>query len=217
MVSSARSNRLVPIGLVLLGAIPVLAGGIRVAELSGTAEVTADNARFFAAPAPILVHVIAASLFTVLGALQFAPRHGRWHRRVGRLLAPLGLAAALSGLWMTLTYPLPEHDSDLLNTFRLLFGSGMAVSILLGVSALRRRDFARHGAWMTRAYAIGMGAGTQALLLGFWEGATGATDALARAVLSGAAWALNLAVAETVIRRRAHPAHTNTPAHIPAM
>ena len=58
---------------------------------------------------------------------------------------------------------------------------------------------------MRRAYAIGQGAGTQALtqlplLLTF-----GKPDELNLALLMGGAWVLNLAVAEWLIRRRPRP------------
>jgi uncharacterized membrane protein len=167
----------VPTGLIALSFVPVLASAIRSAEIAGVASATSDNARFFTVPVPIVVHVISGSLFSVVGAFQFAPgfrrRSRRWHRAAGRVLAPLGLVAALSALWMTRFSDLPVRDAGLLGTFRFMFGSAMAVSILLGVAALRRRDFARHGAWMTRGYAIGMGAGTQSLTLAIWMLAVG--------------------------------------------
>jgi hypothetical protein len=71
-----------------------------------------------------------------------------------------------------------------------------------------RRDFVGHGAWMTRAYAIGVGAGTQALILIPQSIIFGSTDELSRAVFMGAAWVINLAVAEYIIRRRARPTIT---------
>jgi uncharacterized membrane protein len=169
MSSSTRANWLVPTGLIMLSFVPVLAAGIRIAELAGAASITPNNARFSAIPVPIVVHVISGSLFSVVGAFQFAPdfrrRRRRWHRAAGRVLVPLGLAAALSGLWLAGFYELPLRDFDLLTAFRFVFGSTMAVSLVLGATAVRRRDFARHGAWMTRGYAIGMGAGTQAVTI----------------------------------------------------
>lgn len=78
----------------------------------------------------------------------------------------------------------------------------MVVSIVLGAAALWRRDFAQHGAWLTRGYAIGVGAGTQALMLGTWSLTIGTPDVLSRALLMGGSWVLNLAVAEWAIRRR---------------
>ena len=110
---------------------------------------------------------------------------------------------------MTLFYPWPAGDGALLYGLRLLFGSAMLLSILLGVAAIRRRDFAQHGDWMLRAYAIGLGAGTQALILLAGEAIAGPPSELSRALLMGVAWAINLAVAEWAIRKRpAPPART---------
>jgi hypothetical protein len=119
------------------------------------------------------------------------------------------MVVALSGLWMTLFYPWPTGDGVILYGLRLLFGSAMLLAILLGVAAIRRRDFVAHGAWMLRGYAIGMGAGTQALTLMAGEMIAGPPSELRRALLMGAAWVINLAVAEWIIRRRpAPPART---------
>lgn len=54
---------------------------------------------------------------------------------------------------------------------------------------------------MTRGYAIGLGAGTQALVqIPFsFDGPPGA---LARSLLMGVGWGINLAVAEWFVRRR---------------
>jgi len=49
---------------------------------------------------------------------------------------------------------------------------------------------------------IGMGAGTQALILMAGGMIAGKPSVLSRAVLMGAAWMINLAVAEWIIRRR---------------
>lgn len=199
----------VPLALVLLSVIPVLGAGIRVGELSGGAEVTPANARFFASPIPVLVHVVSATLYCLLGAFQFVPslrrRSSGWHRRAGRILVPVGLAAAFSGLWMTAFYPRPVGDGDLLAAFRLVFGSAMAASIILGLAAIRRRDFARHRAWMIRGYAIGQGAGTQALLFIVLLPIIGTPTDLGRTLVLGAAWVLNLGVAEWILRRRPTP------------
>ena len=118
---------------------------------------------------------------------------------------------------MTLFYPWPEGDGVILYGLRLIFGSGMFLSIFLGVDAIRRRDFARHGDWMLRAYAIGMGAGTQALTLMGGEMIVGKPSEFSRAVLMGAAWVINLAVAEWVIRRRLARISLGVPAEHPPL
>ena len=153
-----------------------------------------------------MTHILSVTTYSLLGAFQFLPAlRGRrgWHRIAGRILAPAGLLAALSGLWMAVFYPLPPGDGPALFVLRLVFGSAMAASIVLGVVAVVRRDFVRHGAWMTRGYAIGVAAGTQALTGLPWMLLVGPPDEPTRAVLLGAAWVINLAVAEYVIRRRA--------------
>ena len=120
-----------------------------------------------------------------------------------------GLLVGLSTLWMTLFYPWPKGDGALLYALRLLFGSAMVVSIVLGFAAIRRRDMIRHRAWMMRGYAIGLGAGTQVLTQLAGSLIAGLPSELSGALLLGAGWVINLAVAEWAIRKRpARPART---------
>ncbi len=202
----AWSDWLVPTGLILLAFIPVAAGMFRLTQLAGGGPVTTDNARFFAAPVPVILHIVGATAYTVMGALQFSAgfrrRHPAWHRRMGRVLLVAGLVAALSGLWMTLFYAIIPADHPLERAFRLLAGGGMVLSIALGFFAIRRRDIARHQDWTRRAYALGIGAGTQAVTQLPWLLLFGPPDDLTRAWLMGAAWGINLMVAEWVIWRR---------------
>jgi uncharacterized membrane protein len=199
-----RAQWPVPAGLILLSLIPVIAGAARLTELTGGAVVTPQNARFFAAPVPVVVHIISVTVYSLLGAFQFVPAlRGRraWHRTAGTILIPAGLLTALSGLWMSAFYPLPDGDTDV--PLRILFGSAMLVSIVMGVLAIRRRDFVRHSVWMTRAYAIAVAAGTQALVIGPWILLIGPPSELIKALLMGLAWVINLAVAELIIYGRA--------------
>lgn len=209
MASSSRTDWLIPAALIALSAIPVAAGGVRLTMLVGGADITPDNARFFEAPLPVVLHILSASLFCVLGAFQFSPgfrqRRFGWHRATGRLLVACGLIAALSGLWLTRAYPTVDGDGPLLHGIRLLVGSMMTLFILLGLAAILRRDVDRHRAWMMRGYALGLGAGMQALTHLPWILIVGAPGELSRAVLMGVGWAINLLVAEWIIRRRTLP------------
>jgi len=206
---------LIPALLIVLSLVPVLAGAARLSELASGAEVTPDNARFFASPLPVVVHIISVSLYSILGAFQFAPgfrrRKSRWHRMVGKwILVPCGIGAALSGLWMTQFYPWPKGDGELLYVFRLIFGSAMLISIALGAFAAWRRDYARHGDWMMRGYAIGLGAGTQVFTHVPWLLFFGVPDELTRALLMAAGWIINIIVVEWIIRkRRTRKSHTS--------
>jgi uncharacterized membrane protein len=207
--AKAGSAKWLIAGLLLLSAIPMAAGAFRLTELTGGAQITPANARFFASPLPVVVHIVSASVFALLGAFQFSTRfrrrRPRWHRIAGRLLVPCGLLVGLSALWMTLFYPRAAGTGDLLSALRLLFGSAMVMSIVLGFAAIRRGDVTRHRAWMMRGYAIGLGAGTQTLTLLAGELIAGPPSELSRALLMGAGWVINLAVAEWAIRRHLHP------------
>lgn len=207
---TVRDDWMVPAGLIALGLVPAVAGSARLAELASGAGVTPENARFLASPLPVLLHVLAAIPFSLLGALQFSPglrrRHRGWHRIVGRLLVPAGLVVALTGLWMAHFYELPAFDGPIVYAERLVFGAAMLLSILLGVAAIRRRDFVSHGDWMTRAYAIGLGAGTQVFTHVPWFLLVGGMPSgIPRAVLMGAGWVINVLVAEWAIRRSRRP------------
>ena len=197
---------LAPTGLILLSAVPVAAGAFRISQLSVGAAVTPDNARFFADPVPVVVHIVTVTVFCVAGAFQFVPqlqglRRPRWHRVNGRVLVPAGLGAALSGLWLTVFYPRPADVGDLVTASRLVFGTAMAAAIVIGLIAVRRRDFTKHRAWMIRGYAIGLGAGTQAFTHAVWIAAAGPVDRTGKAFAMLAGWLINVAVAEYVIRR----------------
>ncbi len=199
------SDWLIPASLILLSLIPVIAGAFRVTTLALGVETTAENARFTAMPIPVVVHIVGSTVYCLLGAFQFQPglrrRHPAWHRLAGRILVPMGLASALSGLWMTQFYELPPHDYGVLPAARWVFGVGMVAALVLGFVAALRRDFAAHRAWMIRAYAIGLGAGSQAVTSVVWL-ALGADPATTKAVPMIAGWVINLAVAEWIIRRR---------------
>ena len=195
------------VGLLMLSFIPVASGMFRLNQLTSGVEITPANARFFASPLPVIVHIVGSSLFAILGAFQFSTgvrrRWPRWHRMAGRMLVVAGLLVGLSGIWMALFYhPRPVGDGDFLAALRLLFGSAMIGSIVRSFAAIRRGDVREHRAWMMRGYAIGLGAGTQTLTLMFGEIIAGKPDELGRALLMGLAWVINLAVAEWIIRNR---------------
>jgi uncharacterized membrane protein len=204
-MTTRRPSWLVPAALAALGTVPVIAGSLRLVERSGGAEVIPSDARYTASPVPVVLHIVSATVFAILGAFQFSTpirrRRPGWHRRAGRVVVVAGLGVALSAIWLNQFYPRAGATREVLYPLRLAFGTAMLITIILGVAAIRRRDITRHRAWMIRSYAIGLVAGTQVFTLGI-GGMVFGSGALSTALLMGAAWAINLAVAERAIRTR---------------
>jgi uncharacterized membrane protein len=211
VTTSERNDWFLVVGLLALSSIPIAAGSVRVFQFVIGVEVTPENARFFTKPLPFLVHIFSATLYCVLGAFQFSTslrhRKFKWHRAAGRVLIPSGLVVAISGLWMTVFYstgvePPSSFDGPFLYAIRLLVGTAMAAFLCLGFLAIRRLDVAHHRAWMMRAYALGLGAGTQVLTHIPWFMFPSVQGELARTICMGAGWAINLALAECLISRK---------------
>jgi hypothetical protein len=210
----AAKDWTVPALLIALSLVPTLGGAMRFLRMSDSGPVGSEDARFVAAPLPIIVHVICATLYCLLGAFQFSPGfRQRWpalHRRAGRLLALAGIFAGVSGVWMTVLSPIPtSQQGPILYWVRLAVGSAVIASILIAWSSILRRQVARHEAYMIRAYALGQGAGTQVLVLMPWMLVSGQSGGLTRDLLMTLAWVLNVVFAEGIIRSRDKAAPTH--------
>ncbi|WP_236030051.1 DUF2306 domain-containing protein [Paractinoplanes lichenicola] len=194
-------SKLVPAGLIALALVPSIAGAARLGSLAGDDA----PARFADMPAPVVIHIIGALIYSLVGAFQFETHfrrtHPVWHRRAGRILVVAGLAVALSGAWMTLFSDLPTHDGTVVNVTRLIVSAVMTYGLVVAVVAIRGRDVRRHRAWMIRAYALALGAGTQAFTLGPLTAVAGQPGVGVRASGMLLGWAINVAVAEWIIRR----------------
>jgi hypothetical protein len=192
---------LLPAGLITFGLVPILANALRRVAMA-VAPTAPSSGEGGGMSVPVILHVVGATIFVVLGALQFSAsfrrRRPSWHRIAGRVAILAALLAAGSGLW--LAFATLADYSPLLFVFRILAAAGLALCIIFGFRAIRQRRLPRHRAWMIRAFAIGLGAATQVFTLGFGEGIFGESE-LSSALLNGAGWAINLAVAEWVIRR----------------
>lgn len=206
MPGRIRSGWLIPAGLIALSVLPLIGGAMRMAEIATGAQPDPNNARLLAAPVPLVLHILSSSIYFVLGALQFSPslRRSRpdWHRVAGRILIPSGVLSALTGIWMACIYPPLFGDGTAAAAIRIIVGTCIVVFIARGFAAIRQRAVASHRAWMMRAYALAIAAGTQPLTLApiivFPElyGELGYTSGLA------AGWVVNIAFAEWLIRRQ---------------
>ncbi len=174
---------------------PSLSGAVDASETLGTPP---------GPTAALVAHIVSVTVYVLLGAFQFhrglRRRRPRWHRIAGRVTAPAGLVAALSGIWLALTVVGP-HDNGPMIGLRVVVGLAMATALVLGVRTVLRRDLRAHRAWMVRAYAIGQGAGTQAIVLTLGAAVLGEVGGLTEAALFAASWGLNLAIGEWAIRR----------------
>jgi uncharacterized membrane protein len=213
---AARAGWPVPLALTALSAVPLLAGALRLVQLAGGPSAMPPDDRFTGFPVALVVHIVGAAVYALVGSLQFVPRfrrrHLTWHRRAGRLLAVAGVLVAGSALWLTLFVAPQPGTGDLLYVLRLVVGSSMIACLVLGFTSIRRRDVAAHRAWMIRAYALALAAGTQV----FTEGVGGAlvgTGGIRGDLAKAAGWVVNLAVAEWIIRR---PAGGRPARHQPA-
>jgi len=205
LTTGARRDSMVVLALVALGSIPLIAGMLRLVQLAGGPALLPPDQRFAGLPLLIAVHILGATLFILLGALQFASgfrrRYPVWHRRAGRVVYVAGLVVAISALCMTLLYSQKPGTGDLLYAMRLFFSSLMGMSLILGFAAIRHRDIPTHRAWMIRAYAIGLAAGTQAFTGGISAALFG-VGVLQDDLAKGSGWLINLAIAEWIIRRQ---------------
>lgn len=195
-----RSGWLAITGLLLLSALPVLGGALRLRDVS----TDPGSAPLLPSLVAIVAHIVSMTVYCLLGAFQFSPalrtRRG-WHRIAGRALIPAGFIAALSAIWLAVFFGGPTDELPLAMV-RLVFAVAMTAFLARGAIALNRRDFAAHGAWMTRAYAIAVSGGTQALVVTLWTIPLGDVDALGEAWLVAAGFVVNSVVAELLIRRR---------------
>ncbi|MGG5885603.1 DUF2306 domain-containing protein [Falsiroseomonas sp. HC035] len=198
-----------PIPLILALAfctfIPVMLAAVRVVQIP-LGAVPEDSLRLTSVPTAYFLHAVAGSLFGFLGPLQFVRalrRHfGTLHRLTGRIFVLAGVGLALSGLALLLQ--VESIATGLLDAARGVFGLVLIAALTLGVVAARAHATLRHRAWMIRAYAVGMGQGTVALIL-FpvylinGEPPTGLSTDIAVV----GTWLLAIAMGEWVVRRLA--------------
>lgn len=210
-MSSLAAGWRLPVGLLVLCLVPVTSGALRLVQLAGGPAIMPADGRWAGWPVALVVHIVGSAVFAIVGAFQFVPgirrRHPGWHRRAGRVLAVAGLLVAGSALWLTLFHDPQPGAGVLLYVLRLVVAPAMVGCLLVGVAAARRRDIAAHRAWMIRAYALAVAAGTQVFTQGFGEALVGHGEVRGD-LLKAAGWVINLAVAEWAIRR---PARRRTP------
>ena len=184
---------------------------MRVFELLGGVAIIPENPRAIADPLPITLHILSSFFFCIIGGLQFLPslrrHHPTTHRTIGRAVAFAGGLSALTGLWMTHFFSFPKAlQGDVLYWARIGLSLLMLGLIMRAVIAIRSRNVVAHRNAMLRAYAIGQGASTQAVLGIAWILLIGAEPiGQLRDGMMIFAWCLNLFITEVIISRLYRP------------
>lgn len=192
-------------GLILLSLVPAIAGIARTIQIINN-QTAADNLRFISNPTPALVHIFSSAIFSILGAFQFSKKfrinYPQWHKNSGRLLLAMAFLVSISGLWMTYVYPPVNHDGKIVYIFRLIVGYSILFFLFQSIRTLLRKNFLSHGIWMTRAYALSLGAGTQVfshIPIFIFPSIQGE---ISRAIAMGMGWIINIAIAELIINKQ---------------
>lgn len=122
---------------------------------------------------PVLayLHILPGVLF-LLGApfqlsKRFRSRHLRGHRLFGRVLVAAGLVAGVFALAVGLVFPFGGVGEA---SATLLFGTWFVFALARAFLHARRRQIARHRAWMIRAVAMALAVGTIRIWIGLFEG-----------------------------------------------
>jgi uncharacterized membrane protein len=102
----------------------------------------------------LLAHTVGGLLATMLGALQFSrslrARYPGLHRTTGKVYLVAVLAAALCAYVLAVTSQISRSYE-----WGLIVGASLWLATgALAYSAIRRRQVARHRAWMVRNYTV---------------------------------------------------------------
>ncbi|NJS39790.1 MAG: DUF2306 domain-containing protein [Rhodobacteraceae bacterium] len=195
--------------LALLSFIPVLTAVINTAQIP-TGTYPPDSAHLAVAPVSWFLHVLAGAAFGISGPVNFVlalrRRFGRLHRVTGRIFFLSALV--LGGSALIILASVEPQRTPIVDIARGVFGMALLVAVAKAMAAIRRRDIAGHRAWVIRAYAIGMGLGTVALVFFPIYLVTGSAPAGAAAdLLFAASWSINIGIAEWVIYKTSTAKH----------
>jgi len=136
----------------------------------GTANPAAALDRGFARDAALtFVHILPGASFLGLATLQFAgsfrQKHGRFHRRLGRILVIAGLIIGTSALVMSFRMNIGGPNET---AATVLFAIVFLICLIKAYVFIRRKQVARHREWMIRAYGVALGIATTRPIVGMF-------------------------------------------------
>jgi uncharacterized membrane protein YozB (DUF420 family) len=159
-------------------------------------------------PGWTIVHFASAFVFAALAVLQLLPalrrRYPPLHRYSGRIAIFCGLVAAVTGAFIPFAVNPPRPLLE--RVYIVLYFTGVASFLLLGLRAARRHDYALHRQWMIRAVASAGAVITQRIVFAILAMAFGIRNEAAFWIgfvtAFALGWAINLALAEVWLRWR---------------
>lgn len=179
--------------------VDILTGAPGTAEEFGPPPAFTD--RYFDHPTMSIIHMVTGILFLVMAPLQFWPKfrakNRTFHRWSGRVLISAGLIAGVSGIMAAVMLPGFGGFSTLVGSW--FFGILIIFCFLRSFWMAYNRNIVLHREWIIRAFAIGLGVGTQRLLIFFVMPMNIATFEEMFAPLFWLGTAINMVIAETWI------------------
>jgi uncharacterized membrane protein len=159
--------------------------------------------RYAEQPVLAYAHILPGVTYLVLAPIQisrrFRNRHLGLHRKMGRVLIPLGIVSGLFGIIFGILFSFGGAAEA---TAAVVFGSWFVFCLAYAFQHIRAGDTVSHRRWMIRGFAIGIGVGTIRLWVGLFE----ATESLDFDDAFGAAfwiaWTMHVAAAEIWLRWR---------------
>jgi uncharacterized membrane protein len=134
---------------------------------TGGAEQNLFELRYLEHPIVTAVHILSGILFISLAPLQFVKRvrikRLGLHRQLGRVLVTCALISGTYGLIATVAFP--GFGGLASEASAWFFGPIFLFAVLRAFWCARNRKIIQHREWMIRAFALGLGVGTQRLIL----------------------------------------------------
>jgi uncharacterized membrane protein len=134
---------------------------------SGIAHESLFELRYLEHPLITAVHMLSGILFIALAPLQFTKKirlkNLSLHRRLGKVLMVCALVSGVYGLVAAVAFPAFGGLASEASAW--FFGPIFIFSILRAFWCARNKKILQHREWMIRAFALGLGVGTQRVIL----------------------------------------------------
>ena len=154
---------------------------------------------------PILAyaHILPGVVYLVLAPFQvsrrFRNRHLDLHRKMGRILVPVGILSGVMGVIFGFFFSFGGFAEA---SASVVFGTWFTLALALAYSYIRAGDTVRHRRWMIRAFAIGLGVGTIRIWVGLFQGFGLLDEVTSFGVAFWLSWTLHVIAAEIWLWRR---------------